>query len=90
MKEEILKLNNLRKKASLGGGKEKVQAQHNKGKLTAIERINELIEEETFTTYEPYPTDNYFLNRKKDKLTTYRYSKYMRYNRWQAELIERS
>ena len=37
-----------------------------------------------------YPTDNYFLNRKKDKLTTYRYSKYMRYNRWQAELIERS
>ena len=38
MKEEILKLNNLRKKASLGGGKEKVQAQHNKGKLTAIER----------------------------------------------------
>ena len=31
------------------------------------ERINELIEEETFTTYEPYPTDNYFLNKKKDK-----------------------
>ncbi len=57
MKEEILKLNNLRKKASLGGGKEKVQAQHNKGKLTAIERINLLLDPDSFIEIDNFTMD---------------------------------
>jgi acetyl-CoA/propionyl-CoA carboxylase carboxyl transferase subunit len=57
MKEEILKLNNLRKKASLGGGKEKVQAQHNKGKLTAIERINLLLDPDSFIEIDKFTMD---------------------------------
>ena len=57
MKEEILKLNNLRKKASLGGGKEKVQAQHNKGKLTAIERINLLLDQDSFIEIDKFTMD---------------------------------
>ena len=57
MKEEILKLNNLRKKASLGGGKEKVQAQHNKGKLIAIERINLLLDPDSFIEIDKFTMD---------------------------------
>ena len=57
MKEEILKLNNLREKASLGGGKEKVQAQHDKGKLTALERINLLLDQNTFTEIDKFTMD---------------------------------
>ena len=47
-----------------------------------------IFEEETLTTQEPYPTNNYSSNRKKDKLTSYSYRKFINYNRWQAELIE--
>ena len=57
MKEEILKLNNLREKASLGGGKEKVQAQHDKDKLTALERINLLLDQNTFTEIDKFTMD---------------------------------
>ncbi|MDC0047059.1 acyl-CoA carboxylase subunit beta [Chloroflexi bacterium] len=57
MKEEILKLNNLRKKASLGGGKEKVQSQHDKGKLTAIERINLLLDQDSFIEIDKFTMD---------------------------------
>ncbi len=48
MKEDILKLNKLRQKALLGGGKDKIESQHSKGKLTAIERINLLLDENSF------------------------------------------
>ena len=44
----ILKLNKLRQKALLGGGKDKIESQHSKGKLTAIERINLLLDENSF------------------------------------------
>ena len=43
-------LNNLREKheeVQLGGGKSKIEAQHKKGKLTARERINFLLDDDT-------------------------------------------
>ena len=54
MKEDILKLNKLRQKALLGGGKDKVDSQHSKGKLTAIERINLLLDENSFTEIDKF------------------------------------
>lgn len=48
MKKKIDELKKLRDKAKLGGGKEKIKAQHDKGKLTARERIELLVDEGTF------------------------------------------
>ncbi len=41
-------LKELRKKSLEGGGPEKVEAQHKKGKLTARERLNKLLDPDTF------------------------------------------
>ncbi|MBI1939609.1 MAG: acyl-CoA carboxylase subunit beta [Ignavibacteriales bacterium] len=48
MKEKIEKLEKLREAAKLGGGEEKIKAQHEKGKLTARERIELLVDEGSF------------------------------------------
>lgn len=42
-----------------GGGEERVQAQHDKGKLTARERISILLDEGTFTEVDPLTTHHY-------------------------------
>ena len=62
-----LQISSLRSKEAttkLGGGKKKIEAQHNKGKLTARERINHLVDEGTevlevglFTGDEMYPDE---------------------------------
>ncbi len=49
MKEKIEKLIKLRKEAMLGGGEEKIKSQHDKGKLTARERIVLLVDEGSFS-----------------------------------------
>jgi len=49
MAELITDLNELRDKAQLGGGKERIEAQHAKGKATARERIEKLLDPDTFT-----------------------------------------
>lgn len=41
-------LNQLREEALLGGGKERIESQHKKGKLTARERIHLLLDEGSF------------------------------------------
>jgi acetyl-CoA carboxylase carboxyltransferase component len=41
----IYQLNERRKKVHLGGGEKKIAKQHEKGKLTARERISQLIDE---------------------------------------------
>lgn len=41
----------MKAKLKLGGGKEKIDKQHNKGKLTARERINLLFDKDTFQEY---------------------------------------
>lgn len=48
MKEKIEKLSKLKEEAKLGGGEERIQSQHEKGKLTARERIQLLVDEGSF------------------------------------------
>ena len=46
--EKIEKLSQVNKRAELGGGEERIKAQHSKGKLTARERITLLLDPGTF------------------------------------------
>ncbi len=46
--EKRKKLEELNKKAELGGGEKRIESQHNKGKLTARERISLLLDEGSF------------------------------------------
>lgn len=46
--EKYRLLQDLNQKAELGGGKERIEAQHKKGKLTARERIRMLLDEGSF------------------------------------------
>ncbi len=48
MKEKIVRLEKLRIEAQLGGGAERIKSQHEKGKLTARERIQLLVDEGSF------------------------------------------
>ncbi len=48
MKDKIEELKKLREKAKLGGGKARIKIQHDKGKLTARERIELLVDEGSF------------------------------------------
>jgi len=48
LKEKIEKLNKLKEQAMLGGGKERIKSQHDKGKLTARERVELLVDEGSF------------------------------------------
>ena len=45
MKEKLNELADKKAKAVLGGGEKRIKSQHNKGKLTARERINFLLDE---------------------------------------------
>ena len=42
------RLNNAKEEALLGGGLDRIQKQHEKGKLTARERIALLLDEDSF------------------------------------------
>src|SRR4030065_2667972 len=48
MKDKIDKLSKLKAEAKFGGGEEKIKSQHEKGKLTARERIELLVDEGSF------------------------------------------
>ena len=48
MKEVIEALEAKREEARLGGGKDRIEKQHAKGKLTARERITMLLDEGSF------------------------------------------
>ena len=52
----IVRLREMREKARLGGGIERINAQHAKGKLTARERIDILLDPYTFNELEPFVT----------------------------------
>ncbi|RNJ75948.1 MAG: acyl-CoA carboxylase subunit beta [Nitrosopumilus sp. H13] len=54
--EEYTKKNGT---ALLGGGQDRIKAQHEKGKLTARERIGLLLDEGTFTEIDPLATHHY-------------------------------
>ena len=46
--EKVARLERLRSEAVLGGGVERLEAQHKKGKLTARERIDVLLDPGSF------------------------------------------
>jgi len=54
--EGFTKKNNT---ALQGGGQDRIKAQHDKGKLTARERIDLLLDEGTFTEMDPLTTHHY-------------------------------
>ena len=52
----IVELREMRAKARMGGGEERIARHHAKGKLTARERIDALLDPGTFNELEPYVT----------------------------------
>ena len=54
MKDIIRQLEAKREQAYLGGGQKRIQAQHNKGKLTARERIHLLLDEGSFEEWDMF------------------------------------
>ena len=54
MSNIIEQLEKKRKEAREGGGKNRVDAQHARGKLTARERIDTLLDENSFEEYDMY------------------------------------
>src|SRR5437867_12253228 len=47
------RLDDMRRRAALGGGEERIQQQHAKGKLTARERVELLVDEGSFAEIDP-------------------------------------
>ncbi len=56
IKDRLKHLEELEKQAELGGGEEKIKAQHEKGKLTARERIDLLLDSGTFRETDKFVT----------------------------------
>jgi acetyl-CoA carboxylase carboxyltransferase component len=54
--DKIKKLIDLRVQAKLGGGEKRIAAQHEKGKMTARERIDLLLDEGSFEEYDMFIT----------------------------------
>jgi methylmalonyl-CoA decarboxylase subunit alpha len=52
----VMELRNVREKARLGGGLARIETQHAKGKLTARERLDILLDSGTFNELEPFIT----------------------------------
>ncbi|MGD6876684.1 acyl-CoA carboxylase subunit beta [Bacillus infantis] len=52
--EKINELYDRRREVELGGGDERIEKQHEKGKLTARERIDLMLDEETFVELNPF------------------------------------
>ncbi|MEX0912270.1 MAG: acyl-CoA carboxylase subunit beta [Gemmatimonadota bacterium] len=48
MREKLEQLEELRRQAELGGGQKRIEAQHARGKLTARERLEILLDEDSF------------------------------------------
>lgn len=51
---QLMKLHAIREEARLGGGSERIALQHAKGKFTARERLNILLDPSTFNELEPF------------------------------------
>ncbi len=56
MEEKLRRLAELRAQAELGGGAERIEAQHAKGKLTARERLDLLVDEGSFREFDRFVT----------------------------------
>jgi acetyl-CoA/propionyl-CoA carboxylase carboxyl transferase subunit len=56
MKDRIEELREKRERAQEGGGPERIESQHEKGKLTARERIEYFLDDGTFTEFDQFRT----------------------------------
>jgi len=56
LNEKIKKLEEMRKTAKLGGGQKRIDAQHKKGKLTARERVEMLLDDNSFEEFDMFVT----------------------------------
>ena len=56
MKKIIEALDKRRAEARLGGGQKRIDAQHGKGKLTARERLDVLLDPQSFEEYDMFVT----------------------------------
>ncbi len=56
MREKLAQLERLRRESELGGGKERLEAQHERGKLSARERIDLLLDEGSFVELDRFVT----------------------------------
>ena len=54
--DRIKKLIDLREKAKIGGGEKRIESQHKKGKLTARERVDILLDEGSFEEFDMFVT----------------------------------
>ncbi|MBN2227318.1 MAG: acyl-CoA carboxylase subunit beta [candidate division Zixibacteria bacterium] len=54
--EKLKQLDRMRHEALLGGGKDRIDAQHEKGKLTARERIDLLLDKNSFEEFDMFVT----------------------------------
>ena len=54
MEKKIIELMDMREKARLGGGEKRIESQHNKGKFTARERIDLLLDEGSFEEFDMF------------------------------------
>ena len=54
--EKLEELHRLKEEAMLGGGIERIEAQHQKGKLTARERLDLLLDPDTFNELDMFVT----------------------------------
>ena len=55
-REKIAALHDLKEAATLGGGQARIDAQHKKGKLTARERLDLLLDTDTFNELDMFVT----------------------------------
>jgi acetyl-CoA/propionyl-CoA carboxylase carboxyl transferase subunit len=56
MEDSIEELRELREEAAKGGGEERIEKQHERGKMTARERIDYFLDEDTFTEFDQFRT----------------------------------
>lgn len=54
VEEKIAELRSKREKARLGGGEKRIKSQHDKGKLTARERIETLVDADSFEEFDMF------------------------------------
>ncbi|HZG14209.1 MAG TPA: carboxyl transferase domain-containing protein, partial [Candidatus Bathyarchaeia archaeon] len=54
MYEKIDELYERKRKVELGGGDERIAAQHKRGKLTARERLDILLDRDSFVELQPF------------------------------------
>ncbi len=56
LEEKLNQLEKMRQQAKLGGGEKRIEAQHKKGKLTARERLELLLDENSFEEFDMFVT----------------------------------